>query len=42
MAEFCVALRFTPDQYKTLTLVEYNELSRAYSLSKGTDLEDLM
>jgi len=42
MAEFCVAVRLTPEEYKTLTLVEYQELSRAYSLSKGTDLEDLI
>jgi len=42
MAEFCVALRLSPKEYKDLTLVEYQELVRAYSLSKGTDLEDLI
>jgi hypothetical protein len=42
MAEFCVAVRMSPDEYKALTLVEYQELSRAYSLSKGSDLEDFI
>lgn len=42
MAEFCVALRLSPIEYKALTLVEYQELARAYSLSQGNNLEDLI
>lgn len=37
MAEFCVALKMTPDQYKRLTLLEYQELIEAFARSKGGD-----
>lgn len=41
MAEFCVALRMSPREFKQLTLLEYQELSRAYSMSQGNNVEDL-
>jgi hypothetical protein len=40
MAEFCVALRITPAEFRSLTLLEYAELAKAFSNSRGSDLED--
>lgn len=43
MAEFCVVFKIAPSEYKKLTLLEYNELSDAYSKSKGTtSMEDFL
>lgn len=43
MAEFCVALKMTPSEFRSLTLLEYGELVRAFSVSRGGDdpLEEL-
>jgi hypothetical protein len=35
MAEFCVALRMTPAEYKQLTMREYAALAKAYSKFQG-------
>lgn len=37
MAEFCVAMKMTPDQYRSLSLLEYQELINAFARSKGVD-----
>jgi hypothetical protein len=37
MAEFCVALRMSPAEFKQLTLLEYAELARAYSRNQGSN-----
>lgn len=42
MADFCVALRISPTEYRALTLVEYSEMVRAFSYSRGNDLEELV
>jgi hypothetical protein len=37
MAEFCVALRMSPAEYRQLTLLEYAEFARAYSKMQGSN-----
>ena len=41
MAEFCVALKMTPSEYKKLTLLEYKELVSAFARKPGNPLEGL-
>ena len=43
MANFCVALKMKPSEFRELTLLEYSELAKAFANSKGqTNLEDLL
>ena len=43
MAVFCVALKIPPSEFKKLTLLEYTELSKAFSQTRGsTSIEDLL
>jgi hypothetical protein len=42
MAQFCVAVKMTPNDFKALTLMEYTAFIDAFSESKGSDLEGLM
>lgn len=44
MAEFCLALRIAPSEYKKLTLLELNQLAEVFTKNKGsTDIvEELM
>lgn len=41
MAEFCVALKITPSEYRQLTLMEYRELVEAFARKPGNPLEGL-
>jgi len=41
MAQFCVALRISPSEYKKLTLLEYQELVSEFSRKPGDPLEGL-
>lgn len=43
MAEFCVAMKMTPDEYRKLSLLEYQELIGAFARSKGSnELQELI
>jgi hypothetical protein len=42
MAEFCVALRMTPREYKELTLLEYQEFVAEFARRPGNPLEGLL
>lgn len=41
MAQFCVALKITPSEYKRLTLLEYRELVAEFARKPGDPLEGL-
>lgn len=41
MAEFCVALKITPSEYKQLTLREYQALVAEFAKRPGNPLEGL-
>jgi hypothetical protein len=42
MAEFCVAVKITPGEFRQLTLLEYTAFIEAFAASKGSDLEGLI
>lgn len=42
MADFCVALKMRPAEFKELTLVEYQALANAFAKTQGsTDLQEM-
>lgn len=41
MAEFCVALKIAPSEYKQLTLLEYKELVAEFAKRPSNPLEGL-
>jgi hypothetical protein len=42
MADFCVAVKMTPSEYRELTLIEYSAFIEAFSESQGSRLEGLL
>jgi len=41
MAEFCIALKMSPSEYKKLTLLEYKEFVTEFARNPGNPLEGL-
>lgn len=42
MADFCVAVKMSPTEYRALTLIQYSAFIEAFSASQGSNLEGLM
>lgn len=42
MADFCVAVKMSPKEYRELTLLEYSAFIEAFSASQGSRLEGLI
>jgi hypothetical protein len=42
MAQFCVALKMPPSEFKKLTLLEYNELAAAFGNNPSRGIEELL
>lgn len=41
MAEFCIALKMAPSEYRQLTLLEYKEFVTEFAKRPGNPLEGL-